>query len=65
MKRRLTPPCGSEDQTDCTGATYLKFPYHKGRILFRNFNWKSGTRINKFTSARSFPKSVKGACLKM
>ena len=21
MKRRLTPPCGSEDQTDCTGAT--------------------------------------------
>ena len=43
-----------------TSATHLKFLHHKRQIPFRNFKWKSGTRIIKFASARDFSKFVKG-----
>jgi hypothetical protein len=41
-------------------AAHLKFLHHEWQIPFRNFKWKSGTRINKFASAHDFPKFVKG-----
>jgi hypothetical protein len=39
-------------------AAHLKFLHHKRHPPSRNFKWKSGTRFNKFTSARGFPKFV-------
>jgi len=42
------------------GAAHLKFLHDKRQILFRNFKWKSGTRIIRFASAHDFPKFVKG-----
>jgi hypothetical protein len=41
-------------------AAHLKFLRHKRQIRFRNFEWKSGTRIIRFTSAHDFSKFVKG-----
>ena len=48
----------SRDDATSPGAAYLKFLHHKRRIRSRNFKWKSGTRINKFSSAHDFPKFV-------
>ena len=41
-------------------AAHLKFLHHKRQILFRNFKWRSGTRIIGLASARDFSKFVKG-----
>src|ERR1700758_3325716 len=43
-------------------AAHLKFLLCKRQTLSRNFKWESGTRINRFASAHSFPKFVKGGC---
>jgi len=43
-------------------ADHLKLLHRKLQIPFRNFKWVSGTGINKFASARDFPKFADGAC---
>jgi hypothetical protein len=41
-------------------AAHLKFLHRERRTPFRNFKWKSGTRIINFASAHDFSKFVKG-----
>ena len=41
-------------------AAHLKFLHRERQTPFRNFEWKSGTSIKSFASARDFSKFVKG-----